>query len=162
MSKLRQSIANRIKFLRQNFGFYLEMSYPSANLEWRSELRPCNELQRYRDCTESIICSNLQDYARFSIHQYNVSAKELKDWLSTLPEDAYILGESYRDDDNGSEEILLSAYRYNSESDLDYSNRLTEYVTSTELYMYRKEFPKKRSGDADLDKYIEYLEQRSK
>ena len=159
MSKLRQSIANKIKFLRQNFSAFLEMSYPSANLEWRSELRPCNELQRYRDCTESIRCSNLQDYAQFSI-QHHAEAKELKDWLSTLPEDAYILGESYRDDDNGSEEILLSAYQYKPESDLNYSNRLTEYARNVEMYMHGKEFPKKRSGDAELDKYIEYLESK--
>lgn len=80
-------------------------------------------------------------------------------FLNELPDDCYLDVHQEQDYDDAYN-YILRPYHYRSETDEEWNNRLSDLVRKVDSYLFHEEYKVKRSGIPELDKYIEYLENR--
>lgn len=160
MTKTRQAILNKIRYLKTHWKLYLRLRYPNAHqsvLDNYAEF--VRAIQRESKVATPVLHEDGSGFEVFYLSSCGVSTQNLSSFLKNLPDDSY-LEFCVCADDYGATEIRLEVYKDVPESDADYSNRLTCYVRDLEHQLYSIAFPVTRGDNEELNRYIEYLENR--
>lgn len=104
-----------------------------------------------------IKCSNQQDFEHIRCYGNSVQVQVIKDFVSNLPEDAYLEFEDVEDYDGNFLCTDITAYVIDIESDKEYLARLLRLKEDLDERLKRNNF-KTRSSDDEVNLYITYLE----
>ena len=104
-----------------------------------------------------IKCSNQQDFEHIRCYGNSVQVQVIKDFVSNLPDDAYLEFEDVEDYDGYFLCTDITAYVIDFESDKEYLARLLRLKEDLDERLKRNSF-KTRSSDDEVNLYITYLE----
>lgn len=153
MNETRREILKKLKYLRQNWKETIKVVYPNATTSvYDSLIHFLNVVKRDEHVQRSVMCSNYIE----QINVTEIDKKSLLDFISNLPDNAYLNVESYQYY-GGYREYTMQAWYYRKETDKEYLHRLKELCSNVEQNII-----KKRCDDSEVNSYIEYLEKQLK
>ena len=158
MNKTRQSIVNKLKYLKKYREILLERMYPGASTSYIQSYKAFNSnVMRQYGIVQPVISSNGMDIVCLDITY--ADKETLLNFLNELPDDCYLDVHQEQDYDDAYN-YILRPYHYRSETDEEWNNRLSDLVRKVDSYLFHEKYKVKRSGIPELDKYIEYLEKQ--
>lgn len=102
-------------------------------------------------------CSNQQDFEHIRCYGNSVQVQVIKDFVSNLPDDAYLEFKDVEDYDGYFLCTDITAYVIDFESDKEYLDRLLGLKEDLDERLKRNSF-KTRSSDDEVNLYIMHLE----
>lgn len=151
MNRVRKQILDVLLYIRKNKKEYKRIIECKKGSQMQSVAGLVRERTR-----QFVKCSNRQDLEQLQCNGFSIQAKIVKEFVSNLPEDAYLEFDSIEDYD-GYFNTRITAVVEDFESDEEYLTRLLKLKESFDEVLKRSLF-KTRSTDNEVNLYIVYLE----